>query len=76
MRIRLTAIQLAILGIVDQSPGISQSNISKNLGRNRMIVNYHIKILRDANMLSLEKVGRESMCYTTEIAKLSIAKVS
>ena len=72
-KIMLTDIQLKILGVVSKSPGISQSNISKSIGRNRMIVNYHIKILRDVNMLLLEKSGRESMCYVTDVAKLSLA---
>lgn len=72
-KIMLTDIQLKILGVVSKTPGISQSNISKSIGRNRMIVNYHIKILRDVNMLQLEKSGRESMCYITDVAKLSLA---
>ena len=66
LKIALTSIQLRILSIVNERPGISQSNISKTLGKNRMLINYHIKILADAGILSLEKSGRESQCFTTE----------
>lgn len=67
-KIALTTIQLRILSVVNERPGISQSNISKTIGRNRMVVNYHIKILTDAGVLTLEKSGRESQCYTTSTA--------
>ena len=33
--------------------------------KNRMLVNYHIKILDDADLISMEKEGRRSMVYTT-----------
>jgi predicted transcriptional regulator len=65
LKIALTTIQLRILSIVNERPGISQSGISKTIGKNRMLVNYHIKILADAGIISLERSGRESQCYTT-----------
>ena len=68
LRIVLTTVQLRILSVVDERPGISQSKISRTIGSNRMLVNYHIKILMDAGILSLEKSGRESQCYTTNAA--------
>jgi len=64
-KIMLTSIQLRILSVVDERPGISQTKISDAIGKNRMIVNYHVKILLDAGILSLEKNGRESQCFTT-----------
>ncbi len=68
LKLVLTTIQLRILSVVDERPGISQSNISKTIGKTRMLVNYHIKIFADANILSIEKSGRESLCYTTSSA--------
>ncbi len=70
LKIALTKIQLRILSVVDERPGISQSSISRTIGKNRMVVNYHIKILADAGILSLEKSGRTSECYTTKHAAL------
>jgi predicted transcriptional regulator len=64
-KIALTSIQLRILSIVDERPGISQSKISELLGKNRMLVNYHIKILDDADLISMEKEGRVSKVFTT-----------
>lgn len=66
LKIALTTIQLRILSIVNERPGISQVKISESIGKNRMLVNYHIKILIDAGVLALEKSGRESHCFTTE----------
>jgi predicted transcriptional regulator len=68
-KIMLTSIQLRILSVVNERPGISQTKISRKIGKNRMIVNYHVKILNDAGIISLEKKGRESKCYLTDTAE-------
>ncbi len=68
-KIMLTSIQLRILSVVNERPGISQTKISKKIGKNRMIVNYHVKILNDAGIIILEKKGRESQCYLTDTAE-------
>jgi DNA-binding transcriptional ArsR family regulator len=70
LKIALTTIQLRILSIVNERPGISQVKISETIGKNRMLVNYHVKILTDAGVLALEKSGRESHCFTTETTAL------
>ncbi len=67
-KIILTTIQLRILSVVNERPGITQSKISRAIGKNRMLVHYHIKILVDAGIISLEKSGRESLCFTTDNA--------
>jgi DNA-binding transcriptional ArsR family regulator len=72
-KIALTSIQLRIISIVDKKPGISQVKISKTIGKNRMLVNYHIKILRDAGILNIERSGRETLCYTTSAAMVYLA---
>jgi len=63
---RLHEMQKKILFIISQRPGITQSNISKRLGRNRMVVNYHLKILLETGILHMEREGRETHCYLTE----------
>jgi predicted transcriptional regulator len=65
LKMVLTSVQMRILNVVNNHPGISQTKISENIGKNRMLVNYHIRILTDAGILALEKSGRESQCYTT-----------
>ncbi|MGA1820609.1 MAG: winged helix-turn-helix transcriptional regulator [Thermoplasmatota archaeon] len=63
---RLHEMQKNILFIISQRPGITQSNISKKLGRNRMVVNYHLKILLETGILHMEREGRETHCYLTD----------
>ena len=72
-KIALTTIQLRILSIVKERPGISQTKISKIIGRNKMVINYHIKILNDAELISLEKEGRESKVFTTGNAEVYLS---
>jgi len=64
-KLRLNYLQQMILFIVKKDPGISQSQISREIGRNKMVVNYHIRILMDIGLVSLEKEGRETHCFIT-----------
>jgi predicted transcriptional regulator len=68
----LTSIQQTILYIVKQDPGITQSGISEKMGKNKMVINYHIKILKDVGLLAVERNGRETNCFPT-IAALNLA---
>ena len=64
----LTSIQQSILFIVTHDPGITQSRISEKMGKNKMVINYHIRILRDVGLLAIEKNGRETNCFPTNAA--------
>jgi len=61
--LRLTPIQETILEQIKKQPGISQSDITRNIGRNRKVVNYQVHQLEDMDLITIEKDGRESMCY-------------
>ena len=61
--LRLTAIQETILEQIKKYPGISQSDITRKIGRNRKVVNYQVHQLADMDLIAIEKEGRESMCY-------------
>ena len=61
----LSSVQERILKVIMDNPGISQSGISDMIDSNKMRVNYHVKILRDADLLNLEKKGRKSLCFIT-----------
>ena len=65
----LSTVQERILKIILDNPGISQSRISKMIDSNKMRVNYHVKILRDADLLKLERNGRESLCFITNYGR-------
>ncbi len=70
---KLQDIQKLILKAITETPGITQSKISKLIGRNKMIVNYHMKILLETGILQIEREGRETHCYITE-SGLSLAE--
>jgi len=61
----LSTIQEKILKVIMDHPGITQAGISKKIDSNKMKVNYHVKLMRDAKLLTLEKKGRESLCFIT-----------
>jgi DNA-binding MarR family transcriptional regulator len=56
----LTEVQDKILREIQRSPGISQTGIAKNIGLNRKIVHYHVKLLSDAGFIHVETIGRET----------------
>ncbi|WP_455391777.1 winged helix-turn-helix transcriptional regulator [[Eubacterium] cellulosolvens] len=59
----LTDVQRRILKLIQGTPGISQADISRNLGYTRKVVYYHVKILENAGFVHVEPAGRESQCY-------------
>jgi predicted transcriptional regulator len=62
-KLLLTEPQEAILQMIKHNPGISQSQIAANVGMSRKVVNYHIKILRDAGLIFVDTHGRETECF-------------
>ena len=68
LNIILSSIQKKILDVVNERPGITQSKVSRVIGSNRMLVNYHMKILRDAGILIFEKKGREHQYFISSNA--------
>jgi uncharacterized protein YegL/DNA-binding transcriptional ArsR family regulator len=63
VKLILSALQERILNRIKTDPGISQRNIATKLGIARKVVSYHVKILRDAGFIYVEKQGREALCY-------------
>lgn len=59
----LTDVQERILTGIKNTPGVSQTGIGKNLGLNRKLVHYHVKVLSDAGFVHVEPDGRETRCY-------------
>jgi len=59
----LPRIQEKLLNIVTENPGISQSDMSKHLGKSRVLINYHIKLMNKSGLIFLEKKGRVCKCY-------------
>jgi predicted transcriptional regulator len=64
-KIYLTSLQIMIMNLVNREPGISQSNISREVGKNRVVINYNVHLLKDIGFLHMEKNGRESSLFLT-----------
>ncbi len=66
MRLRLSDLQSLILDTIKDEPGISQIEISRLIGKSKVVINYHVRFLRDLGVLVIEKDGRETHCFVTE----------
>lgn len=62
-KLTLSNLQHNIMFLVKKQPGINQTDISKEIGKHKMVINYHIKILKDIGLLNIEKNGRETNCF-------------
>ena len=67
LRVVLSNIQEKILALVRKSPGIFQVDISREIGSSSFVTKYHIKILRDAGMVTLERDGKNMRCFPCAI---------
>jgi DNA-binding MarR family transcriptional regulator len=63
----ISDIQGSILKIIRENQGISQSQIADKLKVSRKVINYHINILIQAKLISIEKNGRASACYANHL---------
>jgi len=61
-RYRLTELQLAILKIVRDKQPITQKDIARRLQQKHQTINYNIKVLHQAGLLSLRRTGRRTLC--------------
>ena len=64
-KIIISTIQQRMLIDINENPGISLSELSQSLGKNKYILYYHANILEDAEMIIKEKRGRISTFYIT-----------
>jgi predicted transcriptional regulator len=66
---QLNGIQKSVFFVIKENPGISQSDFGAILGVNRMLVNYHVKKLREKGLIRVEyeSGGKTSFCYAVQI---------
>ena len=62
-RFRLTELQIQIIGSIRNTPGLTQKDIARLLGRKPQTINYNIKVLDQANLISVVKAGRKTTCF-------------
>ncbi len=65
----LTITQKSILQHIKNNPGVTQSKLAENIGRNKKAVNYNVHQLRELGLLYLEKRGRNTKCYYVPISE-------
>jgi predicted transcriptional regulator len=56
-------IQDNIVSEVQDNPGISQSEIARELHLSRQLINYHLQDLVTSDVIYLEKIGNKSYCF-------------
>jgi DNA-binding MarR family transcriptional regulator len=62
-RFRLTDLQIQIIGFIRNQPGLTQKEIARLLGRKPQTINYNIKVLDQAGLISVMKAGRKTTCF-------------
>jgi DNA-binding MarR family transcriptional regulator len=62
-RFRLTDLQIQIIGSIQSQPGLTQKEIARVLGRKPQTINYNIKVLDQAGLISVMKDGRKTTCF-------------
>jgi predicted transcriptional regulator len=63
---QVSAIQLRIIKIIKKNPGLTQKEIALKIKESRRVVNYHIKLLEQHELVRVEKNGRETQCYIVD----------
>jgi predicted transcriptional regulator len=57
-----SAIQEIVLETIRSSPGITQNELARRMGVSSQVVNYHIRNLVSAGVITLEREGRITRC--------------
>jgi len=66
-RLHLSRVQRDILKEVQKRPGVTQKQLSRLLDESKQVVNYHVKILETANLIRLERSGRETYLFAGKV---------
>jgi len=65
-RFRLTALQIQIIDLLKRKPGITQKELARLLDQKPQTINYNMKVLDQANLVSVMKNGRRTTCFAVE----------
>lgn len=65
-RFRLTDFQIQIIETLKNRPGMTQKELARILGQKPQTINYNIKVLDQAGLVSVEKQGRKTTCFAVE----------
>jgi predicted transcriptional regulator len=62
----ISSFQEVILTIVKNNQGLSQKDIAKRIGASSQVINYHIKIMEEGNLIKVDRTRRKSRVYATD----------
>ena len=65
-RFRLTALQIQIINALKRQPGITQKELAILLDQKPQTINYNMKVLDQANLVSVVRNGRRTTCFANE----------
>jgi predicted transcriptional regulator len=63
---QVSEIQLKIIETMRKYPGLTQKDIANKVNESRRVVNYHIKLLGQHDLIRVVKSGRTTQCYAVE----------
>jgi len=62
----ISSFQEVILTIVKNNQGLSQKDIAKRIGASSQVINYHIKILEESELIRVDRTRRKSRVYAND----------
>ncbi len=65
-RFRLTALQIQIIDLLKDKPGMTQKELARLLDQKPQTINYNMKVLDQAKLVSVVKKGRQTTCFAVE----------
>ncbi len=63
---QVSEIQLQIINTIRKNPGLTQKEIAQKIKESRRVVNYHIKLLLQHDLIKVIKIGRKTQCFIAE----------
>jgi predicted transcriptional regulator len=66
---KMNEVQKLIFKKLNEHPGLSQKNITKELGSSTSTVNYNIKILEEKGIVKFNRRGNETQCFIIQNEK-------
>jgi predicted transcriptional regulator/uncharacterized membrane protein len=62
----ISSFQEVILTIVKNNQGLSQKDIAKRIGASSQVINYHVKILEESDLIRVDRTRRKSRVYAID----------
>ncbi len=62
----LTDVQMDIVDVIMDNPGLSQAEVGRRIGKNRRVVNYHVNLLADTGIVVMKKSGVRTKLYVSK----------